>query len=40
MPKRLPDYIGFGDESEAVEYADGAAALWAGVPGALVWLAA
>src|SRR6267142_5072733 len=38
MPKRLPDYIGFGDENEAVEYAADAAALWASVPGALAWL--
>jgi tetratricopeptide (TPR) repeat protein len=38
LPKRLPDYVGFGDESEAVAYAAGAAALWARVPGALVWL--
>ncbi len=38
LPKRLPDYVGFGDESEAVEYAAGAAALWASVPGALAWL--
>jgi len=38
LPKRLPDYAGFGDESEAVDYAAGAAALWASVPGALTWL--
>lgn len=38
LPKRLPDYVGFGDESEAVDYAAGAAALWAVVPGALAWL--
>jgi tetratricopeptide (TPR) repeat protein len=38
LPRRLPDYVGFGDESEAVDYAAGAKALWAGVPGALVWL--
>jgi tetratricopeptide (TPR) repeat protein len=38
LPKRLPEYVGFGDESEAVEYAAGAAALWASVPGALAWL--
>ena len=38
LPKRLPDYIGFGDESEAVDYAAGAAALWASIPGALAWL--
>ena len=38
LPKRLPDYVGFGDESEAIDYAAGAAALWASVPGALAWL--
>src|SRR6266508_952355 len=38
LPKRLPDYVGFGDDSEAVDYAAGAAALWASVPGALTWL--
>lgn len=38
LPKRLPDYVGFGDASEAVDYAAGAAALWASVPGALAWL--
>jgi len=38
LPKRLPDDVGFGDESEAVDYTVGAAALWASVPGALAWL--
>lgn len=38
LPKRLPDYVGFGDESEAIEYAAGAAVVWASVPGALAWL--
>jgi tetratricopeptide (TPR) repeat protein len=38
LPKRLPDYVGFGDEGEAVDYAYGAAASWAVVPGALAWL--
>jgi tetratricopeptide (TPR) repeat protein len=38
LPKRLPDYVGFGDESEAVDYAAGAAGLWASVSGALTWL--
>ena len=38
LPKRLPDYVGFGDETEAVDYAAGAAALWAIVPGALAWV--
>lgn len=38
LPKRLPDYVGFGDASEAIDYASSAAALWARVPGALAWL--
>jgi tetratricopeptide (TPR) repeat protein len=38
LPKRLPDYVGFGDDSKAVDYANGAAASWAVVPGALAWL--
>ncbi len=38
LPKRLPDYVGFGDDSEAVDYAACAAALWASVPDALTWL--
>jgi tetratricopeptide (TPR) repeat protein len=40
LPARLPDYIGFGDPSEAVDYAVGAKAQWQSVPGALTWLAA
>jgi tetratricopeptide (TPR) repeat protein len=38
LPKRLPDSIGFGDESEAIDYAADSAALWAIVPGAVAWL--
>jgi tetratricopeptide (TPR) repeat protein len=38
LPKRLPDYIGLGDESEAVVYAADALALWQSVAGALDWL--
>jgi tetratricopeptide (TPR) repeat protein len=38
LPERLPDSVGFGDESEAVDYASGAGTLWASVPGALAWL--
>lgn len=38
LPARLPDYVGFGDASEAVDYAAGAKALWETVPGALAWL--
>jgi tetratricopeptide (TPR) repeat protein len=40
LPARLPDYIGFGDASEAVEYAVGAKQQWESVPGALAWIAA
>jgi len=38
LPARLPDYVGFGDVSEAVDYAASAKALWESVPGALAWL--
>jgi tetratricopeptide (TPR) repeat protein len=40
LPVRVPDYVGFGDPSEAVDYAMGAKAQWESVPGALTWLAA
>ncbi|MGH2929356.1 MAG: DUF7309 domain-containing protein, partial [Solirubrobacteraceae bacterium] len=40
IPTRLPDYVGFGDPSEAVDYVVGAKAQWESVPGALGWLAA
>lgn len=40
LPARPPDYVGFGDPSEAVDYAVGAKAQWESVPGALAWLAA
>ena len=40
LPVRLPDYVGFGDANEAVDYAASAKALWASVPGALAWLGA
>jgi tetratricopeptide (TPR) repeat protein len=38
LPRHLPEYIGFGDETEAIDYAAGALALWASVPGALACL--
>lgn len=38
LPPRLPDYVGFGDASEAVDYAASAKTLWETVPGALAWL--
>jgi len=38
LPRRLPDYIGFGDESEAAAYASEYKEIWASTPGALPWL--
>ncbi len=40
MPSRLPDYMGFGDENEAVHYVVDNLALWTKTPGALKWLRA
>jgi tetratricopeptide (TPR) repeat protein len=40
LPRRLPDFIGFGDEDEAVAYTAGARENWRNTPGALDWLAA
>jgi tetratricopeptide (TPR) repeat protein len=37
MPDEMPDYIGFGDENEAVSYADDAMELWAKNKKALKW---
>ena len=39
LPKRLPEYIGFGDESEAVDYVIDAIPAWQKTAGALEWLA-
>lgn len=38
VPRRLPDYMGFGDESEAVVYAAENRSAWQTTPGALAWL--
>lgn len=38
LPKRLPEYIGFGDESEAIAYAAEATKAWMKTEGALEWL--
>jgi tetratricopeptide (TPR) repeat protein len=38
IPNRLPDYIGFGDENEAIEYAANHLNYWRRTPGALDWL--
>jgi tetratricopeptide (TPR) repeat protein len=39
LPDRLPDFVGFGDESEAVSYVAGALDNWRATDGALSWLA-
>ncbi|VAX29818.1 hypothetical protein MNBD_IGNAVI01-2786 [hydrothermal vent metagenome] len=39
MPEEFPEYIGFGDESEAIEYADSSVRLWGGDKKAAAWLA-
>ena len=39
MPKELPDYIGFGDTGEAVDYVASGRRAWSQSPGALDWLA-
>lgn len=39
-PRRLPDYIGFGDEDEAVAYAAESSDAWRETPGAREWLEA
>jgi tetratricopeptide (TPR) repeat protein len=38
LPRRLPTYTGFGDDSEAVYYAAEAGRLWSETEGALDWL--
>jgi len=38
LPKRLPEYIGFGDENEAIAYAAEAMKVWQKTEGALEWL--
>lgn len=38
LPKTLPDYIGLGDEKEAMVYAAEYKMLWIGTPGAMAWL--
>ncbi len=40
LPRHLPEYIGFGDEDEAVAYVAEAGAGWWKTPGAMEWLAA
>jgi len=38
MPQQMPQYIGFGDENEAIEYAGYALPVWSQTSGALDWL--
>lgn len=38
LPKKLPDYVGFGDVNEAVDYVNGGMSYWLSIPGALEWL--
>lgn len=38
LPRHLPDYIGFGDENEAVAYAAEAIEAWQKTEGSLEWL--
>jgi tetratricopeptide (TPR) repeat protein len=38
LPKRLPEYIGLGDENEAIAYAAEAMKAWQKTEGALEWL--
>jgi tetratricopeptide (TPR) repeat protein len=38
IPRDLPDYIGWGDENEAISYASNHLALWRRAPGAIDWL--
>lgn len=38
LPSRLPDYMGFGDDNEAVAYLADNARVWAGTEGALMWV--
>jgi tetratricopeptide (TPR) repeat protein len=39
LPQTLPDYVGVGDEKEAIAYAADNADAWKVTPGALEWLA-
>lgn len=38
LPRKLPEYVGFGDESEAVCYASQYLSGWKDSPGAISWL--
>ena len=38
LPRQLPDYVGIGDENEAIAYVADALEIWQKTPGALNWL--
>jgi tetratricopeptide (TPR) repeat protein len=38
LPERLPDYMGFGDDNEAVVYMADNARVWLNTQGALMWM--
>jgi hypothetical protein len=38
MPLQLPDYVGFGDENEAIDYVSSNFQNWWGTRGAIEWL--
>ena len=38
LPRTVPDYVGFGDDSEAVAYMAEFGAAWLDTPGALQWV--
>jgi tetratricopeptide (TPR) repeat protein len=38
LPEDSPDFIGIGDENEAIAYVEDAAEIWLQTPGALEWL--
>ena len=38
LPRQLPNYVGIGDEPEAIAYAADALEIWQKTPGALNWL--
>ena len=40
LSKKMPDYIGYGDESEAIDDAAAAKVVWRKTTGALRWLQA
>ncbi len=38
IPRELPEYVGFGDEDEAVSYVASSLSAWKNTPGAITWL--